>query len=89
MQRRLAWSADTERRYTEKGVGEAVEKVISDMLERGEIVRPGDAVPQTSSNPADDLVAQVEQRFPNWKSYRDLLDCIDCTLHQLRAEVRS
>jgi hypothetical protein len=46
------------------------------------------AAPQEARNPADDLVSQIEQRFPDWKSYRDLLDCIDCTLHQLRAEVR-
>lgn len=42
--------------------------------------------PQAPSTPADDLVSQIEQRFPNWRSHRDLLDCIDCTLHDLRKE---
>ena len=34
---------------------------------------------------ADQIVGQIEERFPNWKSYCDLIDCIDCTLHDLRA----
>lgn len=34
---------------------------------------------------ADQIIGQIEDRFPNWKSYRDLIDCIDCTLHALRA----
>lgn len=31
---------------------------------------------------AERLLAEVEKRFPNWESYRDLLDCIDVTLDQ-------
>jgi hypothetical protein len=33
---------------------------------------------------ADEIIGQIEERFPNWRSYRDLIDCIDCTLHALR-----
>lgn len=32
---------------------------------------------------AEKLISEIEKRFPNWKSYRDLLDCIDVTLHQM------
>jgi hypothetical protein len=35
---------------------------------------------------ADQIIGQIEERFPNWRSYRDLIDCIDCTLHQLRSD---
>lgn len=31
---------------------------------------------------AERLLTEVEKRFPNWESYRDLLDCIDVTLQQ-------
>lgn len=34
---------------------------------------------------ADQVMEQIEERFPNWRSYRDLIDCIDCTLHDLGA----
>ncbi len=33
---------------------------------------------------ADLMIRQVEERFPNWKFYRDLVDCIDVTLHDIR-----
>jgi hypothetical protein len=33
---------------------------------------------------ADQIIGQIEERFPNWQSFRDLIDCIDVTLHQLR-----
>ncbi|SDL08047.1 hypothetical protein SAMN05428953_12671 [Mesorhizobium muleiense] len=33
---------------------------------------------------ADQIIGQIEERFPNWRSYRDLIDCIDCTLAELR-----
>lgn len=39
---------------------------------------------QPSAHPADEMIGQIEQRFPNWKSYRDLVDCIDVTLYNLR-----
>jgi len=35
-------------------------------------------------NAADAMISEIEKRFPNWQSFRDLLDCIDCTLHDLR-----
>jgi hypothetical protein len=33
---------------------------------------------------ADAMIGEIEKRFPNWQSFRDLVDCIDCTLHELR-----
>lgn len=38
---------------------------------------------------ADKIIGEIEQRFPNWRGYRDLIDCIDCTLHDLRSGLRS
>ncbi|WP_028003142.1 hypothetical protein [Sinorhizobium meliloti] len=37
---------------------------------------------------ADQIIGQIEERFPNWRSYRDLIDCIDCTLSDLRKDAR-
>lgn len=34
--------------------------------------------------PADQIIIQIEELFPNWRSYRDLVDCITCELHELR-----
>lgn len=34
--------------------------------------------------PADQIIAEIEELFPNWRSYRDLVDCITCELHELR-----
>lgn len=33
---------------------------------------------------ADQIIGQIEDRFLNWEAYRDLIDCIDCTLNDLR-----
>lgn len=33
---------------------------------------------------ADKMISEIEKRFPDWKSHRDLVDCIDVTLHHLR-----
>lgn len=38
----------------------------------------------TATNPADEIIGQIEERFPDWKGFRDLVDCIDVTLHRLR-----
>lgn len=38
---------------------------------------------------ADKIISEIEERFPNWRGYRDLIDCIDCTLHDLRSGLRS
>jgi hypothetical protein len=35
---------------------------------------------------ADQIIGQIEALFPDWRAYRDLIDCIECTLHRLRAE---
>lgn len=37
-----------------------------------------------SRGPADQIIGQIEELFPNWRSYRDLVDCITCELHELR-----
>jgi hypothetical protein len=46
--------------------------------------RPEAPVQAAQASPADAIIGDIEKRFPNWKSYRDLVDCIDCTLHHLR-----
>ncbi|TRB00434.1 MULTISPECIES: hypothetical protein [Rhizobium/Agrobacterium group] len=33
---------------------------------------------------ADQIIGQIEEIFPNWPKYRDLVDCIICELHELR-----
>lgn len=33
---------------------------------------------------AEKLLSEIEKRFPNWRSFRDLIDCIDITLYQRR-----
>jgi hypothetical protein len=38
----------------------------------------------TEANPADEIIGQIEERFPDWRGFRDLVDCIDVTLHRLR-----
>lgn len=34
---------------------------------------------------ADQIIGEIEQRFPDWRGFRDLVDCIDVTLHNLRS----
>lgn len=47
------------------------------------------AAPVTGSeSPADQIIAQIENLFPDWRSYRDLVDCIECTLHALKGAAR-
>jgi len=38
------------------------------------------------ATPADQIISQIETLFPNWRSYRDLIDCIECTLHDFRKD---
>ena len=35
---------------------------------------------------ANAIMGQIEARFPDWQGYRDLVDCIDVTLHRLRED---
>lgn len=35
---------------------------------------------------AHSVIGEIEKRFPNWRGFRDLIDCIDCTLHELRSQ---
>lgn len=37
---------------------------------------------------AERLISKIEERFPNWTAYRDLLDCIDCEIHRLKTEAQ-
>lgn len=37
---------------------------------------------------AEKMISEIEERFPNWTAYRDLLDCIDCEIHRLKAEAQ-
>lgn len=41
-------------------------------------------LPHVMATPADQIIGQIEDLFPNWRSYRDLVDCITCELHELR-----
>jgi hypothetical protein len=46
---------------------------------------PASPPPQTETvGPADQIISQIEELFPNWRAYRDLVDCITCELHELR-----
>lgn len=48
---------------------------------------PSDPIHQSAAREsvAEKIIGQIEERFPNWKSFRDLIDCIDCTLYDLRS----
>lgn len=52
----------------------------------GDLTNPAErpAVAQGAANPADEIIGQIEERFPDWRGFRDLVDCIDVTLHRLR-----
>lgn len=43
---------------------------------------------QRELDAASHMIGEVESRFPNWQGFRDLIDCIDVTLHQLRDDAR-
>ncbi|SCB30741.1 hypothetical protein [Rhizobium lusitanum] len=43
----------------------------------------------SNAHPANQIIGQIEELFPDWRSYRDLIDCIECTLHELRKGSRS
>lgn len=69
---------------------EALASKIAAIVEARSRARLASALPGAPgadlATPADAMVGQIEVRFPNWRSFRDLLDCIDCTLHDLRNE---
>jgi hypothetical protein len=56
----------------------------------GPSTSPSDLSPaaptELSVGPADQIIGQIEELFPNWRSCRDLIDCIECTLHELRKD---
>lgn len=62
--------------------------LIGDAEKRGDFWdAPGSAQVQdvaTAASPADQIIGQIEELFPNWRSYRDLVDCITCEIHDLR-----
>ena len=43
---------------------------------------------QAECRGANYLISAIEKLFPNWKSYRDLDDCIRCELDALRAALK-
>lgn len=45
---------------------------------------PAPKEPAPGVTEADKIIGQIEERFPGWRGYRDLIDCIDCTLADLR-----
>lgn len=45
------------------------------------LINPNQKVP-SSQKIANEIISEIEERFPDWQSYRDLIDCIDCTLHR-------
>lgn len=65
---------------------DAALKVIAATKEMGLEVRRGAPSPvvDVAPSPADQIIGQIEELFPNWRSYRDLVDCITCELHELR-----
>jgi hypothetical protein len=81
--------------FAEK-TGRTTTRVMTYVLKDGFGVPPGYAVlglkaeatpaPTHSvmGSPADQIIGQIEELFPNWRSYRDLVDCITCELHELR-----
>ncbi|MGV1900709.1 hypothetical protein ACQZ6V_10505 [Agrobacterium sp. 22-3674b3] len=76
------------REHVEKGDPVDVANFCMMLHQRGENISTGFNHVQDverRSSPADKIIGQIEDRFPNWRSYRDLIDCIDCTLHELRA----
>jgi hypothetical protein len=38
--------------------------------------------------PADQIISQIETLFPDWRSYTDIVDCIECTLQRMQHEPR-
>lgn len=54
-----------------------------------ELFRAPTTSPAKGGSAADQIIGEIEERFPNWRSYRDLIDCIDCTLHDLRSALRT
>ena len=44
---------------------------------------------QCELDSANNMVSEIEERFPDWRSFRDLIDCIDVTLHQLRNDAKT
>lgn len=64
--------------------GDSVRNSCADELEK---VAKRHSLPSSdrpASAPADEIIGQIEARFPDWKGFRDLVDCIDVTLHRLR-----
>lgn len=58
-----------------------IEKYLADFLPD----RSAQVQDVAGTSAADQIIGQIEEIFPNWRSYRDLIDCIYCTLHDLRA----
>lgn len=66
----------------EDGGSHAMDKAIA--AAKAALTAPAPATGETEAV-ADQIIGQIEDRFPNWRGFRDLIDCIDVTLHQLRS----
>jgi hypothetical protein len=85
-----AWAAWHSRHGGKLGPGPAFIEAINAALGKME---PAMTQQEKTSNPAhvsqmtgpaDQIISQIEELFPNWRAYRDLVDCITCELHELR-----
>lgn len=68
-----------------------VERLRNNLADRGRAISDKERLIselKSEAAAADQIIAQIEERFPNWRSYRDILDCIDVTLYDLRRYAR-
>lgn len=85
--------AETEHQISRELLGKIVDEVFDGAIEDASVIEDiyaaikkhePPAPADHSRGPADQVIGQIEELFPNWRSYRDLVDCITCELHELR-----
>lgn len=87
---RVSIGTALDRLITDDSTPDQVDLFIATFAEHGLTISfshpaPADAGVVEGQRAADQIIGQIEERFPNWRSYRDLIDCIECTLHDLRS----
>lgn len=50
----------------------------------GDLVRTFQRAIEAGAKGPNIVMSAIEERFPDWRNYRDLIDCIDCTLDALK-----